>query len=270
MPGMTDFKAIAKTHLKGFTKALTSLLQNQKFDLIVAPANAGSAMIGFAEIITQVASLNLPRTLILPVFNYSYGISSDNQTLVPKIVNNSSLDQTYDNILYLDDEINLGSTFVTVMRLIYDAKKITSASSCTILAEGNGHLWDYPLAPIKSDFLPYALRPNPDWHNLIFNFIPYYILDEFQDKVDMRLAPRDCAALLFGLPLKDMAGNEPYLNYELLERSESRINKFKDYQMQWLELTTEIITDAVVEMRAKEKAQTSSSSLSLKRLLFDF
>jgi hypothetical protein len=267
---MTDFNAIAKNHLKGYSKALTSLLQEKKFDLIVAPANSGSAMIGLAEIITQVADLNLPRTLILPVFSNMYdGMEANNESLIPKIAGNNSLSSRYHNILFLDDEINLGTTFVTVIRLLKDAGKITDSSSCTILAEGNGHLWDYPIAPIKSDFLPYALRPNSEWHNLIFNYMPFYILEDFQDRVDMRLSPKDVAALLFSLPLKDLLGNKPFLNYELLARAEMRMRNFKNYQMQWLETSTETITDAIVELRTKEKAR-SGSSWGFKKLSFDF
>ncbi len=227
-------------------------------------------MIVFAEITAQAASLNFPPTLILPIFtNNAPRPNFNNDFLIPKIQTNPSLEETYRRILFIDDEISVGESFYSCMNLLKKSGKLAEDAECTILAEGNGQTWEYPFTGISTDFLPYAIKPNASWHGLIFNLMPDHILEEFQDKVDYRLTPKETACLLFSLPLKDMLNGSPFLNYETLERSEKRLPKLMELQGQWLELCALVITRAVHEQRTKEQA-SPPEIISLNKLLFEF
>ncbi|MBX4188099.1 MAG: hypothetical protein KW793_03115 [Candidatus Doudnabacteria bacterium] len=265
-----DSKEIAKNYLKGFTKALVSLLQESTYDLVVAPANSGSAMIVFAEIIAQAARIDLPRTLILPIFSNRPGSPKfDNHSLVQKIIHNSQLETSYRKILFVDDEMGDGYNLATCIGLLQSANKIALGATCTILSEG-GSGWEYPLPNITTDFLPYAIRPANQWKNIMFNLLPDYMLQDFQNKVDFRLSPKEATCLVFSLPLKDLVGSEPYLNYEMLNRAEKRMPTLGVYQKQWLEIVAGIISESLLELENKEKAKVQLEKTIFGKLLFDF
>ncbi len=268
---MTDFKMIAKNHLKGFTKALSSLLRQRNFDLIVAPADSGSGMIGFAEIVAAEAGVKLPHALIIPIFSENIATQNvNNDSLVPQIANDFSLAHRYQEILFLDDEINLGGMLSSTLNLMQAAGKIDQNTTCTILAEGNGRIWDYPINGIRTDFLPYALRPNPDWHDLIFNLVPNYLLAEFQDRVDINIGPKESAVLLFGLPLKGLIENDPFLDEGILSRAEKYMPSYFMHRKAWVGMVGKIISEALMEQQAKEKSRAPETGFGFGKLLFDF
>ena len=231
---MVNIELEAQQRLRQFVKTIHHLVRSQAvhFNLLVSGGNTGLVMAYITERIYTIAGIALPHKLVLPTYRYYPGFLDD----AGHLFDNSALHYNVgaalvdfpklQNVLFVDDEIGLGITALTIHKLLNDwqqAHHPHNDFNYYIVAEDQGFQLDASRANNNIYFCPYA-NELEGWNNLIANIVPPEygtpIMQEFPEQV---LPFHQRMNLLLGLPTKEFANGQPRFGSSLLDQAKEKL-----------------------------------------------
>jgi len=249
-----DYGKLGRQRFCKFCYVIKELIQENglRFDLLIAAGNSGLSLAKFTELIYQEFNKDLPQELYIPFFRYFPGHRDnpdkifDSKIFLPTIINqvkNSKIE--IKNVLFVDDEIGLGITAISIFNLLNQALKEAEKpriDNYYIVAEDQGFKMPTENSSIK--FIPYDFELD-GYNNVIFFFNPWEfekpIIEMFGD--DDKFPFHQRTNLLLGLPIKEFNSGHPIYTDRYLKIAQERIPNFNNLQNNYLAFIKTAIKD---------------------------
>lgn len=233
-----------------FCKKIKELLVDRKinFDLIVASGNSGLAMGKYAAIIYKELGKEFPQQLSIPFYRFPPGHRDeldkkfDSSFFLPEVqkqIENININ----SVLFVDDEIGLGITALSILNLLNEALRLQCKDPIRayyIVAEDQG--FKVPEDRKEIQFFPYD-KETDGYNNVIFFVTPSElekpIIEVFGD--DDKFPFHQRCNLLLNLPIKDFNNGKPIWTNKYLETAKEKISSFSDLQKRYLEYTASLV-----------------------------
>jgi hypothetical protein len=231
----------AQQRLRQFVKTIHNLVRYQavQFNLLVSGGNTGLVMAYITERIYCFSGIALPHRLALPTYRYYPGFLDDSEHLFDNSALHSNVEAALldfpklQHVLFVDDEIGLGITALTIHKLLNDWQQTRHPRNdfnYYIVAEDQG----FQLGPSQADrnihFCPYATEIE-GWNNLIANIVPPEYGTPIKQKFPEQVLPfHQRMNLLLGLPTKEFANGQPRFDSSLLDQAKEKLPNLPDLQ----------------------------------------
>jgi len=249
-----DYGKLGRQRFCKFCHVIKQLIQENglHFNLLIAAGNSGLSLAKFTELIYQELNQESPPKLQIPFFRYFPGHNDDSgkifesKIFLSEVINqvkNSKIE--IKNVLFVDDEIGLGITAISIFNLLNQALKEARKpriENYYIVAENQGFKTPKENSSIK--FIPYDFELD-GYNNVIFFFNPLEfekpIIDMFGD--DDKFPFHQRTNLLLGLPIKDFNSGHPIYSDKYLKIAQERIPNFNNLQKNYLTFIKAAIKD---------------------------
>lgn len=208
-----DLHELSKSRIQYFAAVLCRLLVNQKehFDVIVSGGNSGLYVSKIAEYAYEVLEIPKPPILRLPVYRYietdlpeTEAPLFDNSALLPLVKEQLGNISQVKNILFVDDEIRIGTTarncFELILEAVYGSKN-SNRCSCVIIAEHHFFEWHHNTPNLAVRFYAHS-RLIPGVTNIISHFLPESMFNEIKGLLGNDITYNHALALVIGGGLK--------------------------------------------------------------------
>lgn len=227
---MLNVRQEAENRLQKFVCTIQALAVTRQihFDLLVCGGNTGLVMAYIAKQVYIQNGLTPPRQLALPIYRFYPGYLDDmdqlfdNSGLQPQV--EAALEQVplLQNVLFVDDEIGLGITTMTIMGFLstwQQAHHAQKGFTYYIVAEDQGFQVNQRQPGVRIVFAPYANEID-GWNNLVSYIVP----SEYEAPIK-RVFPDEILPfhqrlnILLGLPIKEFNEGKPRYSATILEQA---------------------------------------------------
>jgi hypothetical protein len=232
--GVVNIELEAEQRLRQFVKTIYDLITSKgvQVNLLVCGGNTGLVMAYITERIYTIAGIALPHKLALPTYRYYPGFLDDAEHLF----DNSALHYHVEsalvnfpklrNVLFVDDEIGLGITALTIHKLLTDwqqAHHPRNVFNYYIVAEDQGFQLDACRTDSSIYFCPYAYEME-GWNNVIANIVPKDYSTPITQVFPEEILPfHQRMNILLDLPTKEFADGQPRFGSSLLEQAKEMV-----------------------------------------------
>jgi hypothetical protein len=239
--GVVNIELEAEQRLQQFVTTIHNLATSKgvQFNLLVCGGNTGLVMAYITERIYTIAGTALPHKLALPTYRYYPGFLDNSEHLFDNSALHSKVESALQNfpklqnVLFVDDEIGLGITALTIHKLLNDwqqAHHPRNDFNYYIVAEDQGFKLDSSQANGNIYFCPYA-NEMEGWNNVIANIVPPEyetpIMQEFPEDI---LPFHQRMNILLDLPIKEFADGQPRFGVSLLEQAKEKLPNLRMLQ----------------------------------------
>lgn len=249
-----DFHELSKSRIQHFGATLCRLLvnQNEHFDVIISGGNSGLYVSKIAEYAYEILGIQKPPILKLPIYRYietdlpeTEAPLFDNSLLLPMAQEQLKNVNKVQNILFVDDEIRIGTTarncFELVLEAVYNSK-YKNPCSCIIVAEHHFFEWHHDTPNLAVRFYAHS-RLIPGVTNIISHFLPEPLLEEIKTVLGSDITYNHALALVVGGGLKTRDSGVPSFDPSKALLLVSKIENYESKKEQLLsELKDEVRT----------------------------
>lgn len=231
---MIDKRLEAEYRLQKFVSTIHNLVVSSdiQFDLLVCGGNTGLAMAFITERIYFQAGIIPPTKLALPIYRYYPGFFDDPEHLYDNSHFQRNIETALDNfpplrnVLFVDDEIGLGITALTILSFLTNWQQshhFHNDFNYYIIAENQGFTVENKVKGVNINFIPYAFEIE-GWNNIIACIVP----TEYANPI-MHIFPEDVLPfhqrlnILLGLPIKEFFNSQPRFSSNILEKAKEAI-----------------------------------------------
>ncbi len=245
----SDLELAAEQRFRQFVLTIQSLVlaQNIQFDLLVAGGNTGLVMADLTRRIYARLGLGAPRELLLPIYRYDPGFRDDpahrfdNSCLWPEVEQAMRGCRALRNVLFVDDEIGLGITALTLLDFVQRWRREQLAADgfdYYVVAEDQGFEPRGGPPGVEVHFAPYAGEID-GWNNVIANIVPPKYTQPLEQVFPEATLPfHQRLNLLLNLPIKELVDGKPRYGSGPLEAARASIPALGDLQagfQRWLD-----------------------------------
>lgn len=254
-----DLHHLSLRNFKKFVGVICYLLidKHRQFDLIIGSGNSGLVAAKFTELIYQQLHIACPPVLQIPMLRYKGKQDVDknlfdNDLLLPEIKEKlADLGvKQLSNVLFVDDEIGLGITAKTCLKLLRQSlgeSSFVRKFTYTVVAEDQGVQWEDDL-PAIIEFYPFA-QELPDRSNVIMWFLPGEIVHPIEYAIKEVKGSHTVMNVLLGLPIKVKTEKiqAPFFSYSINQKALSQVSNLGELQQKALAEISALIGVAIVE-----------------------
>lgn len=256
---MNNLLELAQNNFKRFVATLYKLSSEDgiKFDTIIVGGNTGLSMARFTQMFYEVTGLNCPNVLKITPQRYKPGTTLeqekpknlfDNSILIHD-VKNQIRDyklKNIQNILFVDDEIYLGTTAkacIDILANIFSDKQL----SYTVIAEDSG-FEAFPIPNnVQMQFIPFS-KEIDGFYNVIMSIIPSHINASFEKIFPDEEVPfHKRINILLNLPTRDKNILLSGFNYSLNAIAKDKIPNLEKLQREFESYLTDLIQKGIEE-----------------------
>lgn len=256
-----DIGQKAEQNLNGLVRTIYRLLviENKKFDLIVAPGTTGVFVCKLTEMIYHKLDKPFPPKLLLPIVRYKGEEKPenlfDNSELLPDVIEQLNGKNIGDlkEILFVDDELYGGNALRECLKLILKYKElqnVTSETICTIVAEDQRGPRQYNLPEVTFNFEFYEKGIN-EYSNAITYFYPSHLEDPLTQALGDKIGTHAVVNVLFDLPIRPKGPNlfDPRYTNEFNKLAEEKIPNLSDLRKEAKYITERLIDQFLSEIK---------------------
>ncbi|MDC0449142.1 phosphoribosyltransferase [bacterium] len=212
-----DLTKVAVDRITKYVKILDLLISNNTFDLVISGGNSGLYCTRIVELIYEIKKIEKPLIFSIPAYrhNKKYEIETkgklfDNSSLVSYVDKKISNNLKMQKVLFVDDEIQTGTTAKNTIDLIIKAKNISSTIEYTLVAENHFFEWRHGIENIDLRYFASA-KVLPGYNNLLAFIVPRDVYTKIAEILNREVMLHSYAfALLTSGLVKDRGNGKPY------------------------------------------------------------
>jgi hypothetical protein len=261
--GVVNIELEPEQRLRQFVKTIYNLVTSEgvDFKLLVCGGNTGLVMAYITERIYTIASIVLPHKLALPTYRYYPGFLNEPKYLFDNSALHYNVEAALDNfpklqnVLFVDDEIGLGITALTIHKLLTDwqqAHHPCNDFNYYIVAEDQGFQLDASRTDGNIYFSPFSSEME-GWNNGIANIVPKEYATPIAQVFPAEILPfHQRMNILLDLPIKKFADGKPRFGSSLLEQAKKMVPNLRLLQQGFSRFLDEKVSGYLGEVAEPE------------------
>ncbi len=212
-----DLREVAKDRIRKYVKTISSLIENNKYDLVISGGNSGLYSTKIVDLIYGTKNIKKPPIFSIPAYRHNkkeeievIGKDFDNSSLTSYVEQEIPEELKIEKVLFVDDEIGTGTTAKNVIELVINAKSLSDTIDYTLVAENHFFEWRHNIPSINLKYYAHA-KVLPSYNNLIAYIVPRNVYTKIGGILEREVNPHNYSlALITSGLVKNRGNGVPY------------------------------------------------------------